>query len=240
MIAFASRRAIDRSYGESGGERRVDPEHLGEADLVAGEASSTAQTIPPNLFRIPRPIDTLISNCLEEGGLQGQCKDVHYSPFDGEGFDCGDDLSSEPIPLSLRRNGDRRHLGHGWRVLLQGTAGSNPSSFVDRDEKVVDGKRHLLRRPPQHQVLGREDVIQPRDLRRLALVRGANEQSLMARSRHSTCSSTSMPRASSSRVATSGGRRRTVHSPAVHVSNPSSRAASTTWEALPMMSIPHM
>ena len=67
-----------------------------------------------------------------------------------------------------------------------------------------------------------------------------DEQMLMLCRRHSTCSRMSRPSASSSRVVTKGGSRRTVQSPAVQVRSPSSRAASTTCDAVPMMSIPHM
>src|SRR3954464_293548 len=223
-----------------GGERRVDPKHLGKTDLVTGEPPSTTQAVPSDLLRIARSVDALIPNCLEEGGLQRQREDVHHAAFDRQRLHGGDDLPPETIPLCLWRDGNRRDLGHGRRILLEGAARADPPSFVDGNEKVVDGEGHLLRRAAEHQVLDREEVVEPSDLSRLALVRGANEQMLMTNSRHRTCSSTSIPTASSSRVVTSGGRSRTVHSPAVQVSSPSSRAASTTWDALPMMSIPHM
>src|SRR6185369_5126986 len=109
-------------WAGSGGERRILPKHLCEADLVAGEPPSAAQAVASNLLRITRPIDALVSDRLEEGRLQRQREDVHHAPFDGECFDRGDDLATETVSLRLGSDGNRRDLGHGRRILLQRTA----------------------------------------------------------------------------------------------------------------------
>src|SRR5438105_8155674 len=224
----------------SGRERGVDAKHFREADLVAGEATGAAEAVAPDLLGIARTVDTLVTDRLEERGLKREREDVQDAPLRCQPLHGGDDVTAEAIPLRLSGNRDRGDFSHGGRILLERAAGQDPSARIDGDEEIVDRQRDLLRRAPQHQLLGGENVVQPRDLGRLRFTRRSNEQMLIVRRGHSTCSKTSRPMANSSRVVTSGGSSRTVHSPAVHVRRPASRAASTTCDAVPMMSIPHM
>src|SRR6476661_8828747 len=93
--------------------------------------------------------------------------------------------------------------------------GHDVTTLVDGNDKIVDREGDLLWSTAKHQVVGGENVVQSRDVRRLRFASGPDEQILMPSGHQSTCSSTSRPRASSSRVVTSGGSNRTVQSPAV-------------------------
>ena len=128
-----------------------------------------------------------------------------------ERFDRRDDRAPHAIPVRLARDGDPRHLGNRWRVFLEGAAGDNPPPLVDADNIIVDRERDLLRRAAQHEILVGKTVVEPRDLFGVAREGRADANRLL---RHqSTPSRICRPSASSSRVATSGGRRRTVYSP---------------------------
>src|SRR5262249_10726900 len=108
---------------------------------------------------------------------------------------------------------------------------------VRRDDVVIDRQLDHLGRAPKHERLGgilRDEI---RDDRAVARSRLANR---VLRAHQRTSSRIPRPYATSSRVAPSGGRRRTVYSPAVHVSRPLLNASLTTCAAVPMTSIPHM
>jgi len=159
----------------SGSEGGVDVELLREAGLVAGEATRARETVAANLLRIACTVDALVTECLEECRLQREREDVEHAALDRQRFHGGDDVASQPVPLRFPGDGDRRHFGNGWRVLLEGAAGHDPAPRIHGNQIIVDLERDLLRCTPQHEVFGGEDVVQPRDLLRLAFAGGTDE-----------------------------------------------------------------
>src|SRR5215467_4549580 len=64
------------------GNRRINLQVLGETVFVAREAARARKAVAPNLFRIPRSIDALVTDGRKEGRLQRQREYVERAPLD--------------------------------------------------------------------------------------------------------------------------------------------------------------
>src|SRR5262249_7912698 len=152
-------------------------------------------------------------------------------------FDRGHDRLADPAPVDGSRHGDRSDLRDRWRILLEGAARDDLTPARHADDVVVDRERHHLGRAPEHQRLVGEDRDETRD--RFGVLRACPSDHDIHR-HYKISSRIPSPIASSSRVAMSGGRRRTVYSPAEQTRSPAAYASFTTCDAVPMTSKPHM
>src|ERR1051325_917753 len=118
---------------------------LREADFIARKAPYAAQAVSPNLFRIARPINALISDRREKCGLQSERKHVEHSTLQGQRLDGGDDRSSDAAAMYLARYRNRRNLGHRRRIFLECAARDNVATSRHADHVVVDRELHHLR-----------------------------------------------------------------------------------------------